>query len=307
MRKFDRKSEFAGSWYPSDFSKLKEQLTTLLQSTSSHSGDIFGAILPHAGLSYSGRGMAHFFKNRNPNRNQILLLSPSHYYRLPQGHFYYSNYTAYQTPFDYINGKTAMQEMIINHTHSSSLFSDGCDGVVKEHAVELFFPFIKDSYENPDLTILLVPTFSNYNQLLQMSNALNDLILKCDIENELTIIASSDFTHYGGRFGHTPYGEISPASSSGEETVKKVRELDLEVSQLLAKGDVNSIFNILQNQELSICGIHPAMVLSLLMKERGTLGINADYYTSNDFSSPTGDFVAYSSILFGRNIKDENK
>ena len=104
------------------------------------------------------------------------------------------------------------------------------------------------------------------------------------------IIASSDFTHYGSRFGHTPFG-----SHVNAHVVSSVRSEDVRVATLLAHGQIDTLVR----DRNTICGIAGAMIVSMVAKERGLEGYVADYYTSLDvLGGDASDFVAYGTILW---------
>lgn len=284
-----------GKWYRSSSRKLEEDLSGLIASAPSIQGNLFGAVLPHAGLSYSGRGMAPFFANIKKQKNHIILMAPSHYFRLLPDHLYFSTYSSYETPLGDILAKEPGTDALLSELYDDPLFIDGTSAIEQEHAVELFLPFIKSHFENPYLTVLLVPSLTDFKTCKTFSDQILDVINRKNLTDNVSFIASSDFTHYGSRFGYQPFGtELDP------ELYKKVKESDHAVASLLASGEVKNLIAYKKQNELSVCGINPALLLSQMMKCFDSSGVLADYYNSNEIESPSEDFVSYASLLFGQ-------
>jgi AmmeMemoRadiSam system protein A len=63
-------------------------------------------------------------------------------------------------------------------------------------------------------------------------------------------VFSSDFAHYGPRFGYTPFGALSP------ETREKIREMDERAIDLLSEGNARGFRAYLRESGNTICGRH---------------------------------------------------
>jgi len=113
-------------------------------------------------------------------------------------------------------------------------------------------------------------------------------ILAPYIDSSTIIVTSSDFTHYGFRFGYLPFKDHP------RENLKKLD--GGAIDKILAK-DLKSFISYVDETGATICGTRPiGLVLKLLPP--AAQGKLLSYYTSGDL---TGDFdtsVSYASIVF---------
>ena len=108
------------------------------------------------------------------------------------------------------------------------------------------------------------------------------------MDEKTAFIASSDFTHYGRRFGYTPYGNYA---------LERVKDSDYKIASSLAVGDTEGVFSIHENT--TICGIAGAMILSYAAKLKGLKGEVGDHYTSYDvYPDCADDFVSYFDVFW---------
>ncbi len=282
-----RKMRFAGSWYERNSKELVGDIKQFEKETSRSEFNASGAVLPHAGLLYSGRGISEFFVNANRNARRVIILAPSHYQYLPQNKIVSCCFDAFETPLGNIEGA------VLNS--SSALFvQDNC-AVEVEHSVEMFLPFIKNYLPQVKLMVFLVPRISAASRLEEIAYEFGRAVNYSPKED--LIIASSDFTHYGQRFGYTPHG-----SSYSELLEKKVEMNDKKYANLISNAEIEKIYQYIEEEQPTICGIYPAMLAAKMMNSEGFDGDLVSYYNSNSMSYPSGDFVCYASILFHKPI-----
>ena len=82
-------SQFAGTWYPANPDVLKASMDEFVDKAIEKPYYVRGAVLPHAGHAFSGRGIAHFFRNIPRDIESVVLLCSSHYEFLVPDRFYY--------------------------------------------------------------------------------------------------------------------------------------------------------------------------------------------------------------------------
>lgn len=263
----ERYAAFAGSWYPADRKELDEYVRPDLFGP----GDITDAVLPHAGLYYSARIIREYFQKLSPGIKRIVIISPSHYFRLPPGTLCTAPFTSSATPYGSIE--------------TIPLDTDDCissaSALQREHGVEMFLPFIKAAG--------LAVSYALINEVTGMDNItdLADRLISMT-DGSTGFIASSDFTHYGHRFGYMPYGR-----NAG----KKVKEHDSECARLLSSMETEEVLRRFTGG--TICGIAPAMIVSAIARKKGRNGSTGLSYTSDDISGTSSDdFVSYQSVLW---------
>lgn len=259
-----RRLRFSGLWYPSK----TEELDGIVDVEGE--GDYTAAVLPHSGLFYSAPLISAFFKHMGNDKRKVLILSPSHYYPLEADRFYAADFSLSETPYGDVR--------TYPFPCSADLFNDA---IATEHGIEMFLPFI--GKKKLSVSYALLSSISSLDNLKRMGDELISVL-----DSETAVIASSDFTHYGRRFGYHPYGNDALDAVIGD---------DLEIGTLLAEGDVEDVFAI--HERTTICGIAPAMLLSYMMREKGYSGTLADHYTSYDvYPQQKDDFVSYVDVLW---------
>lgn len=274
---------FAGSWYSGSPEELVSSMNQFAENVSVQNYSAKGAVLPHAGHFYSGVGISQFFSNVDKNAERLILFAPSHYKALFEDQIVYSDFQEIETPLGLIKAAEFDTE--------DTLFIKEDETVQIEHSAEMFFPFIKHYLPDVELLVFILPRISSPDELQKISKIISQEI-DYNSETDL-IIASSDFTHYGPRFGYTPFDNND--LSKVEESVKA---LDEKYALLLAKGSINEIYKQIEIDNPTICGIYPAMLAASMMKNADLNGSFVSYYNSNQVTEPTLDFVCYASILF---------
>lgn len=288
-----RKAWYAGTWYAAEPDNLR---ATIIEATEQArrsaweggNGPIRLAVLPHAGLTYSARGIAHLLLHASDPIRRVLILSPSHNTILPDDTLSFGMFGGYDTPLGRLE------------SFRTGLESHGPDATMpiqREHAVEMVLPFLAWLQERQGSPIAVaMALISHLNDASHARKIAYDVAGALNLaEDEGTmVIASSDFTHYGQRFGFAPYGAHVDAHVGA-----KVREADLLVAAQLANEDLGPLFLSQRMKRSTICGIAGATVVSALAKQCGCSGWVADYYTSLDvLGSKASDFVAYGTILW---------
>lgn len=274
IRAMKRNARFAGLWYPDD----PEELLHIVSSRPRRAGDrdCRFAVLPHAGLYYSGELIASFFAVLAKDIDHIVIVAPSHYHYLKPGVLYTARFTESETPLGTIP--------------TVPLWTSRCivddQAIADEHALEMFLPFIA-AKKGISVSYGLVSQIAGMDGVKALAEDLSPLV-----GPRSGLIASSDFTHYGRRFGHLPYG-------SGPDAVDNVVENDLSCADSLAKGDIADVLTRFASSG-TICGIAPAMVASRLAAMRNLSGHVDGHAVSLDKGGGRGDdFVSYVTIFWG--------
>ena len=182
----ERSAILKGLWYPED----RKELDRIVRPDLFRRGNSTDAVLPHAGLFYSGRIIREYFSSLSEKIRRVFILSPSHYYPLPENRLTTSRFTSSSTPYGSIRTVPVSIE--------SSVISD--EAVQREHGIEMFLPFIKA--RKLDVSYALISHVDSLSAVRKIAEELTDAT-----DEHTGFIASSDFTHYGRRFDYTPYGD----------------------------------------------------------------------------------------------------
>lgn len=262
----ERKAGFAGTWYPDQPGELDKII-----GSPGNAENYRHAVLPHAGLYYSGSLINKFFTGLDESIDRILIIAPSHYHVLGSDVFTVSSFTSSETPYGSIDTVPfSLNPYIVNDR-----------AVADEHAVEMFLPFIK-KHEGLKVSYALISHVSGYDKIVRLADALNDCV-----DKSTSVIASSDFTHYGRRFGYEPYGRGA---------LERVRKEDMRCAELLAAGKTEEAYRLYSGG--TICGLVPALLLSRLAALNGLTGMVGPCATSADRGGGKDDFVSYCDVFW---------
>jgi AmmeMemoRadiSam system protein B len=264
-----RNAIFAGRWYPAE----PDQLDELVNWKPEEGGKARIAILPHAGLYFSHRGIAHFFSRMEDGVDRIIILSPSHYYYLRPDRILTADYDAYRTPYGVLEGKPL-----------KGFDTGGEAEIQQEHAVEMVLPFIAKKGG--------IAVSSGLISQVSDPEPLAETILS-QMDAHTALIASSDFTHYGLSFDHVPYGERITV-----EVRDKVAEEDKTLAMILAQNKGKEALAFARGHRSTVCGIAPNAIASCVAKHLGLSGEVVDYYTSFDLGGGDDSFVGYATVLW---------
>lgn len=275
-----RKAQYAGSWYPADPTSLRALVDGSVASLERVDYAHRFAVLPHAGLFYSKDGIAPFFAADLSAVERVAIISPSHYANLAPNVLASAPLSACETPL----GELA----VTNFSFSESRYFSA---VQSEHALEMVLPYLAHLDNPPSVSLAMVSRTSDPSVIHAMAALLIDELGRDALERgRAALIASSDFTHYGPRFGYTPYQS---------QAHQRVKEDDMALSTMLSEGKIEEAHAFCVLHRRTVCGCSASLIAASMAQTIGARGSVVSYYTSNDVShSPDANFVAYSTILW---------
>ncbi|MGH4037046.1 MAG: AmmeMemoRadiSam system protein B [Sphaerochaeta sp.] len=267
-----RQQIFAGTWYPSDKSQLEKLIEVIPVSDNV---DLFG-VVPHAGLYYSANLIKVFFSSLLPSIDKVLLITPSHYYALPDDKVGSGNIESFDCLINDISG------------FNLSTFESGYEEVTKaEHAVEMIIPFIAQR-KNVSLCCAHVNHFTDVNIAHEYAKKIIS-----EIDDRTAVIASSDFTHYGRNFRYTPYG-----TTITEQVEHHTAEYDKTIASQFAACDGVNAYKKAIKDRATICGIAPMLLVSEMAKINKMQGRILGQSDSLEQMNKEENFVSYISIAW---------
>ena len=272
-------STIAGSWYPADPEKLRVELEKYLAAADAESagrtaGDdcnIF--IVPHAGYMYSGSCAAFAYRRmRNRSFRRVVLLAPSHRVWLDDK-VVLPESDAVSTPLGTIPLDRSLADVF--RTRSFVTCSDSVHR--DEHSTQIQYPFLQMVLGN-DVTILPVIV----GKLSQSTaSGLGELLLS-QMTPETLLIVSSDFTHYGSRFGYAPFQT---------DFQENVRLADFEAYQYIQNHDPMAFHRFIERNHCTICGSEP--IRAVLEMKTPVFETTLFRYCNSASASGDRDFVCY--------------
>lgn len=288
-----RKPIVAGQFYESGFERLDKQITECFKSKLGP-GDLpversnkkvtYGIIAPHAGYQFSGPAAAWAFKEIAESRfpSCFVIIGPNHTGLATSK--VSTTLADWETPLDQVKADKGFVREIIS---KCSFVKDDFKAHFSEHSIEVQLPFLQFANKDKLRKIKIVPLIvSDYD--LELCRALGDMI--ADISEDICVIASSDFTHYGLGYGYTPF------LSDVKENMYK---LDGDAIELIKKMDTKSFLDYMSSKEATICGAGAIAVCLEVMKNLGVKkGSLLNYYTSGDVINDYTNAVGYAAIKF---------
>lgn len=275
----------AGGFYPAEPNRLRTMISQSLTQVKEAPGEFPRAlIVPHAGYQYSGPVAAHAYRILQSNATEIkrvILLATCHY-SLVQG--VVVNERDYKTPLGiYPVDKKAVAEFL---KHQFPHVKNEVEAT-QEHSDEVQIPFLQTVLPKALLVPVIVGEMNDAGQEAT-ARALSSIV-----DQNTVIIASSDFTHYGPRFGYTP----------GFKSDKRagIHELDQGAINWIIRGDRNQFQAYLRKTGATICGRNPIALL-LKMFEVNNWPANGrllKYSTSGDLTGDWQNSVSYAAISIG--------
>jgi AmmeMemoRadiSam system protein B/AmmeMemoRadiSam system protein A len=278
-----RHAAVAGSWYPGDEAQLGAYVDKLLNGesrTEGMQGPVRALISPHAGYRYSGAvAGAGYRLVRGRKFSRVLLLGPSHHTGFHG--LSIADVTHYETPL----GRIPLDQDAIRQLRTSSLVKTEPTAHREEHSLEMQLPLLQRALQPgwqlvPVLVGQLEP--EDYRAAVELLRPLLG-------ENTLVIV-SSDFTHYGPRFGYLPF-------PNDKDTAARLEVLDMVGLGFIQDKDLQGFLDYKNSTGITICGYRPiALLLHLLPEDsRGEL---VSYATSGKLTGSYANSVSYMSIAF---------
>lgn len=272
----------AGSWYPAGAETLRGLLDRLMaEASQAPAGEPFGLIVPHAGYRYSGAVAAVAYRQLlGSGCQRVVLLAPSH--RMSSSGAAVLDADAFETPL----GLVCVDPETTRLAGRDPVRIDA-EPFRGEHSLEIQLPFLQWVCPGATVVPMLLGLMSaaDYRNLAAVLDQLADA--------RTVFVVSSDFTHYGWRFGYEPF----PAEDA-ESVRARLRELDMGAIAPILAGDAAEFQRYVENTGNTICGRNPITAfLTWSGPRRGEL---LRYQTSLD---ATGDYehsVSYAAIAFRR-------
>jgi len=284
-----RTAALAGAWYPADGERLGAWMDELLQGesrTAGGQGPVRALIAPHAGYRYSGAVAADGYRLvRGQAFRRVLLLGPAHHERF-RG-LSIAQVTHYATPL----GRIPLDQAAIESLRTSRLVTAGTGAHRREHSLVMQLPLLQRALQ-PGWQ--LVPVL--VGELEPEDYPAAAALLRPLLDDDTLVVVSSDFTHYGPRFGYQPFPH-------DEETAARLEALDGGSLDAIVDRDATAFLDYRARTGATICGYQPiALLLQLLPQDsRGDL---VTYATSGRLTGDYGHSVSYLSIVFRGPVTD---
>lgn len=267
-----RRPAVAGRFYPGNPGDLRAEALGYLtpeNSTKTTPVRAIGCIAPHAGYMYSGRvAGAVFARIEIPHR--CILMCPNHtgmgraLAMMGQG--------SWETPLGEVPIDSALAESL--RQQFPALEEDSAAHRA-EHAAEVEIPFLQ--LRQPELKFVPIALGAGRFEILEeLGRALAKVIAQQ--RDPILIIASSDMNHY--------------------EADAVTRAKDHRAIERILTLDAHGLFDVVTQQNISMCGFGPAVAMITAARELGARSAElVKYATSGDVSGDRNMVVGYAGVV----------
>jgi len=287
-----RLPKVAGQFYAEGFEELDKQIIECFNSklgpgdlpVSRGDNSVRGIISPHAGYQFSGPAQAWAYKELGESKfpSRFIILGPNHT-GLGSSPVL-TTLADWKMPFGTVECDKGFAREILG---KCDFVKEDYEAHSQEHSIEVQLPFLQFVNKDRLREIKFVPLIiSDYD--LGMCRDLADSII--DISEDIGVIASSDFTHYGPNYNFTPF----------LHSIKdNVYALDGDAIELVKKMDTKGFLEYVKKKKATICGAGAIAVCMEIMRNLGIKkGSLLNYYTSGDVVNDYTNSVGYASIKF---------
>ena len=261
----------AGRFYPED----PAELTSLVRQYTSTNETIVpkrakACLVPHAGYMYSGH-VAGAVYARMALPKKALILGVRHYPRGEPAAILSSG--AWQTPL----GNAPIDEALAdNLRRACPLLREDSVAHSAEHSLEVQLPFLQVLQPG----FLFVPVALGtvrFEDLVAVGQAVGRVL--ANSSEEVLLLTTSDLNHY--------------------EDDATTRRKDSKAIERLLALDAPGLYDTCRNEQISMCGLGPAVAMLTALKEMsGAQAELVKYATSADVSGDFSAVVGYAGMIF---------
>lgn len=270
-----RAAAVAGRFYPAAAEELRELVAECLAEVEAEPRPVRAAIVPHAGLIYSGRCAAQVF-GRAEISPVVVILAPNHSGRTeaPGGASVWAR-GAFETPLgpvriaDEFAGQLERRCALVAHDPQAHQL---------EHAVEVELPFLLTL--SPESAIVpIVLAWTDWERCAELAGALARLV--AEWSERVLLVASSDMTHF---------------ESAESAAVKDALALDA-----VRRLDGRELLETCARERVTMCGRAPAAVVLETARQLGATSAEVvDYRHSGWVTGDDSRVVAYAGVVVPR-------
>jgi MEMO1 family protein len=264
----------SGAFYPADGSALAHAIESCFTDPRGPGGlpvrrrsatrRLAAAVVPHAGYRYSGAVAAHVYARIAAERppRSVLVLGVDHHgaSRSPA-----TSLRPWRTPL----GPTPVDVELARRCASGPIRVDEA-AHAREHSIEVQLPFLEYVLPKPAFVPVQVP-FGPYEQLEKVASELRAAVEGRDV----LCLASTDFSHY--------------------VPVEEAQRLDRLAIDAILAGDPRALYDVVEENGITMCGIAPTTVLLQMLHPRSQ-DVTLLRWGHSGEVEPMAEVVGYAAI-----------
>lgn len=263
----------AGTFYEGTTARLREQVEACFAANPpapAQKERFVGAVVPHAGLMYSGHVAAAFYAVADlPKR--FVILCPNH---TGAGHFAaIQREGAWRTPFGDAPIDTPLADALMART---PLLAEDARAHAREHSLEVQLPFLQHLLGNDFTFVPICLGAHRFDYAEEIGDAIAEVIK--EQEEPIAILASSDLNHY-------------------EDQSTTLRKDQLVIDEVV-KRDPTALWRAVEDFDVSMCGFIPTTTMLVAANALGASNARLlKHATSGDINGDYEHVVGYVSML----------
>ena len=263
-----RRPAVAGRFYPADADELRADVARYVTTATGGARRHLGVVVPHAGYVYSGAIAGRLFAATLVPR-RVVVLAPNHTGRGARQAVWARG--AFALPGDEV---PVDEELCARLVEANAGFVFDREAHRLEHALEVELPFIRARRPDAVVTPIILGGLDGA-ECLALGRVLAELVAALD--EEVLVVTSSDMSHY------------LPEASA--------RAVDGRAIDPMLACDAARLYDVVEREEITMCGVLPATVMLSYARARGaTGGTLVAYGTSADAFGDTDRVVGYAAI-----------
>jgi AmmeMemoRadiSam system protein B len=262
-----REPAVAGAFYPAGAAELASGVDRYLAPGKDPAAPALGLLAPHAGYVYSGAvAGAAYARVAIPSR--VIVLGPNHT-GLGFARAALAPASSWRTPL----GEVARDEELCQALAAAPGVAPDAAAHAREHSLEVQLPFLQRSRPGFTLAALCLAHLG-YREC----ECLGQAVAAAARDASALIVASSDMSHY------RPAGEA--------------RQADHRALEPLLALDAEGLYRRVHEEEISMCGIIPAVVMLLAARALGARSAELVRYAhSGEVSGDDDRVVGYAAVV----------
>lgn len=261
----------AGAFYEGNAPRLRAQIEECFAANQpvKRREAVRAAVVPHAGLMYSGHVAAAVYAFAElPKR--LIILCPNH---TGVGHFAAINREgAWRTPFGDVPVDEPLADALMSRT---PLLRDDAAAHAREHSLEVQLPFLQHILRDFSFVPICLGA-PRYAMCEEIGDAIAEVI---SAQTEpVAILASSDLNHY-------------------EDQDATLRKDQMAIDQIVAMNP-RELWRVVDEADISMCGFIPTTTMLIAAKKLGaTKARLLKHATSGDINRDYGHVVGYAGVV----------
>lgn len=252
-----RRATHEGTWYSSDASTLSTSLDTWLSSARAAGNapdpNLAAVIAPHAGYGFSGASAAHAYAAIDAAAcDTVFVLGPSHHVDVRR-QACVTGFGVLDTPL----GGVCVDKAVCAQLMESKVFVEMAPDVDEdEHSIEMHLPYVRKVFgDEVDVggRVKVVPVMVGALNAAA-EGEIGAVFGRWFGKPRVLFVISSDFCHWGRRFGYT-------FQEGPGEIWESIERLDRRGMEQVESGGRKGFADYLAETENTVCGRFPIGVM----------------------------------------------